>query len=60
MDKHSGKAANKDTSPTTEVVSDRVLHLVAKDFRKFVKVFTYLKIRTDMRAMEAIVQQHRQ
>ena len=45
---------------TTDMVSDRVLSLIKQDLRKFVKVFTYLKIRADMRASDLQIQEHRE
>ena len=37
-----------------EIANERVLKLMMKDFNKFVKIFTYLKLRTDMRQMDCL------
>jgi len=54
------QAAAKEAVGITELVNDRVLALIKANLRKFVKIFTYLKIRTDIRAMDDQVKQHRQ
>ena len=43
----------------TDLVNDKILALIMKDLRKFTKIFTYLKIRTDIRAMDDQVLQNR-
>lgn len=44
---------------TTDLVNERISVLLLKDFRKFVKIFFFLKIRTDMRALDIKILQQR-
>lgn len=49
------QASGSASEPATHAMdraNDRVASLLTKDFRKFVKIFTYLKVRTDIRAMD--------
>lgn len=43
-----------------EVTNDRVLSLITKDFRKFAKIFSYLKLRTDIKALDNQILMYRQ
>ena len=46
--------------PTMEVTNDRVLSLITKDLRKFAKIFSYLKLRTDIKALDNQILMYRQ
>ena len=43
-----------------DLANERVASLIMKDFRKFVKIFSYLKVRTDIQAMDDQVALHKE
>ena len=43
-----------------DAANDKVANLITKDFKKFIKIFTYLKVRTDIRAMDDQIHLYRE